>query len=404
VIKLSFDREHSNHGDIQLPYSKSTLNRLIIIGVNRYSAINKACINDDIQAMLDAVNSIKRNYPIDAKEAGTVLRFSLAKAANTPGYENSISGSPVLMKRPISPLIDALNALGADVSLQENLIHVKGKKLNGGQLFLDEQVSSQFISALMLIGHQMKTNLELHWSPNQSSISYVHLTADIMNKAGILTEQKDSGILIHKDTNFISKAIAIERDWSAASFFFALTLLKKESPIHLLGLEKNSSQSEQILFKDLLNWGLLQDKKAEVGVHFQSNSGSNFPSIINFKNYPDAALNILMAAALQKTKLRAKGLNSLNLKESKRLDLLCETLELLQVKVSKKNEDEIEIDATHLIIPHKLKLKCYNDHRIAMAWALIATQSSIQLVGHTCVTKSFPYFWEEIRKVGFNVL
>jgi 3-phosphoshikimate 1-carboxyvinyltransferase len=402
-MQLSYHKDQVTEESIHLPYSKSILNRLIILGRERQSLKGSESINDDITAMVNAVDSIENNQVINAGEAGTVLRFALAKAANSPGYNNYIQRSPVLATRPIHELIELLQELGADIQIRDKKIWVKGRTLKGGTLQIEEQLSSQFISALMLIGHQMVDDLHIKWSDKQSSSSYIQLTAEVMRSAGIELAIGENKVKIKTDPNFTLKEKPIERDWSAASFFFALALLDQSKTIELFELQNHSKQAEHKLFLDLQKWGLLKAIQASKGIRFSAMVGNKIPKQIDFTDYPDAALNIMLCWALNGWSLDATGLQTLDRKESKRLQHFTALLRKLNVEILELNQDRIHFNASTVNVPKNLELSCHNDHRIAMAWALLATHENIILEGHSCVTKSFPYFWKEINKAGFKI-
>ncbi|MDB4347343.1 hypothetical protein OAB01_01660 [Bacteroidia bacterium] len=403
VMQLSYHKDQVTEESIHLPYSKSILNRLIILGRERQSLKGSESINDDITAMVNAVDSIENNQVINAGEAGTVLRFALAKAANSPGYNNYIQRSPVLATRPIHELIELLQELGADIQIRDKKIWVKGRTLKGGTLQIEEQLSSQFISALMLIGHQMEDDLHIKWSDKQSSSSYIQLTADTMRSVGVHLEMGTNEVKIKRISNFIFESDSLERDWSAASFFFALALLDPSKTVDILDLSSSSMQAESKLYFDLQKWGLLKSMPSSQGIRFDSIQPIDIPEHIDFSNYPDAALNIMLCWALKGWTLNAIGLQTLDRKESKRLQHFGALLKKLNVDILELNHDRIHFNASDVNVPKNLELSCHNDHRIAMAWALLATHENIILEGHSCVTKSFPYFWKEINKAGFKI-
>lgn len=400
-MHLKYNPNYNQNGVVQLPYSKSMANRLLILSFPNSIGLEKEQSNDDIKAMQKALHDLKEKKDIHIEEAGTVLRFVLALAASTPGYQGKITMGKHLATRPILPLIQILQKLGAQIELNETEIKINGKQLSADTIKLGEQMSSQFISALMMVAPNIEGGLNIKVHQQQSSFSYIQLTANMMKDLGFRIETNSKEIRIEGEKPEGLNTYPIDKDASASTFFLALALLNPGIPIEMSWLNTDSWQAESMLFKLLSQkkWIKLAQNK-----EFTSVMGSVIDEEIvelDFSNYPDAALNIIIAMAILEKTIVAHGLESLNLKESKRLEVLLEILKSMNYSV-KSSENSLTAHPNGVVHLSRHIFNCHNDHRVAMALALISTVQEIEITGASCVSKSYPYFWEEIKKTGFN--
>ena len=401
VVHLKYNPNYNQNGVVQLPYSKSMVNRLLILSFPNSIQLEKEQSNDDIKSMQKALQDLKEKKDIHIEEAGTVLRFILALAASTPGYQGKITMGNHLATRTILPLIQILQKLGAQIELNENEIKINGMQLFADTIKLGEQMSSQFISALMMVAPNIEGGLNIKIHPQQSSFSYVQLTVNMMKDLGFRIETNSKEIRIEGEKPEGLNTYSTDKDASASTFFLALALLNPGIPIKMSGLNTGSWQAESILFKFLSQkkWIKFAQNK-----EFTSVMGSVIDEEIvelDFSNYPDAALNIIIAMAILQKTIVAHGLESLNLKESKRLEVLLEILKSMNYRV-KSSKNSLTAHPDGVVHLYRHIFNCHNDHRVAMALALISTVQEIEITGASCVSKSYPYFWEEIKKTGFN--
>ena len=387
-------------GSISLPFSKSISNRVLIIQqlCNEPFQINNLSHAQDTKVLINALNSDRNE--IDVEDAGTALRFLTAFLACKEGKSYELGGSKQLQRRPIWPLVSALQKLGADIKLTNKQIPLKinGKKLKGGIVELDTSVSSQFISALLLIAPTLEKGLKIHLLNDVVSKPYIIMTLKLMEYFGISYTMHKKTIEI-KPQQYVAKDFEVEADWSALAFWAEMVCLSSQSNLIFEGLHKNSIQGDALLLKHFEKLGLehywknkqlLLSKKKDCSI-----------KEINLLNTPDLAQAILCTSAVLNNKIRVCGLQTLIHKETNRLKAL---------------KIELKKCGTHCHIDHKsISIKksnfevnspifdTYNDHRMAMSFAPFALINEISIKNPEVVQKSYPNFWKELKKVGFKI-
>lgn len=393
---------HPERSVIELPYSKSIVNRLALLSYPQPLKIDAQLLNDDIRSMHDALEAIQQGEDLHIEEAGTVWRFCIALAAALPAYKGSITAGPQLIKRPIQPMIEILNALEAQIEPIANGFRIVGTQLVGGEIDLNPQLSSQFISALMMIAPRIQGRLTLKIDPKQLSQSYVHLTYELMRSLGFQLTKTDYAICVE---SFIPEMMDqpsryFELDASASTFYMAYVILHPQKEILLSGMHSFEHQAEEGLLNVLQEKGLLQCESMKEGVLLSGQTTNLKELEIDFSNFPDAALNIILAFVLRKIRIKARGLESLNHKESQRLDHLIHWLERMGCQPQYKQG---VLSCTQKVQSlHHLEYSSHQDHRIAMAVALMASQFPVKLKEKEVVTKSYPYFWEQLKHLGYH--
>lgn len=393
---------HPERSVIELPYSKSIINRLALLSYPQPLELDAQLMNDDIQSMQVTLEAIQQGENYHIEEAGTVWRFCIALAAALPKYRGSITAGPHLIKRPIQPLIEILNTLGARIEPIANGFKIHGAQLAGREINLSPQLSSQFISALMMVAPRIQDGLTLKIDPKQQSQSYIHLTYTLMRSLGFRLSKTNDAIRIE---SFIPEPLQhpspfFELDASASTFFMAYILLHPQKEILLSNMTSFEHQAEEGLLNILQEKGLLQCEAIEEGVLLKGQPTHLTELEIDFSNFPDAALNIILACVLRKIKIKARGLESLNHKESLRLNHLIDWLERMGYQ---PQYEQGVLSCTHEIKSlHHLDYSSHQDHRIAMALALIASQFPVKLKEKEVVTKSYPYFWEQLQHLGYH--
>lgn len=384
---------------VDLPASKSISNRLLVMRALSGGALEAENLSTaDDTRLLDA--ALRTNDDeLWMGHAGTALRFGLAWAAVTPGVR-TLKGSERLSQRPVGPLIEALRSLGADITCAEREgyapLLVKGRNLKGGSLTLDATVSSQFITALMLIGPVLKGGLELHLSGNPVSTPYLRMTARLMREAGIDVERSETRIFIPEST-YAETSIEVEPDWSAASYFYTAAALNRGLEIELLGLSAGSLQGDAAVADIFKRFG--------VGTRFTARGALLSASEIfddsdtyDFLACPDLAQTVAVAAAGLHIPYVLKGLQTLRIKETDRISALA--AELAKCGVGCKTEPDALLIRHFSEVSHTPLISTYHDHRMAMAFAPLALAlGEISIEDPDVVTKSFPGFWVEMGKV-----
>ena len=405
-LKISGPKTTIN-GIVELPISKSIANRKLIIEslTGKPEKFIVQHLPADVEILQNLLNS--RKSELNTHHAGTAYRFLLAYLSIQEGVF-VLDGSPRMRKRPIGILVESLNKLGADIQyLGENRyppLKINGKKLHskGKPITLRADVSSQYISALMMIAPYIKGGLELHLKGKVLSVPYIQMTAKLMQEAGADVFFDGKKISIQQKA-YSRKIASLERDWSAAPYFLSILFLQKGKELFFPGLYLESSQGDAIAadwFKDL---GLDSYQKKS-GTRFKYNQ-NKITAVLekNFSDQPDLVPTFAMLCLASGIKARFSGCDNLNLKESNRLDVLRETAKKLGAVVHKPNSaTELFFDPPEkIVIPEDFIFHTLDDHRLAMSYALLAcTGRSIKISDPTVVEKSFPAFWEELMKIG----
>lgn len=396
---------------INIPYSKSISNRLLIMHFLSKSkiALNYLSQSDDtilLQNILQNLSKEETNH-FYTHNAGTTTRFLIALLSVTKGNWQ-INADERMNHRPILPLLEALKELGAEIETFSQTkifpLTIKGKDLQGGKtLKLSSIKSSQIVSAIAMIAPYCKGCLKIEYPENQTSLSYIEMTLSMMKHYGIEVETKQNIIDI-KQGNYKIEEETFEADWSSASFFYALVAIEKKHKIFLPQLKENSLQGDKAIEKIFRkSFSVLTSYTKEGAIIEYSPDLEKQPQQIDFTSTPDLFLPVLIADVCTSSQLSYKGLQTLNLKESQRLDKAIEQLQQFGIKFI-ENNNVLTLDKTqrHFNNPSK-QIKTYQDHRIAMAFSLLAIKNkTINIENPQCVSKSFPNFWQELRKIKNN--
>ncbi len=394
-------------GTVELPASKSISNRLLILNAVIGNSLNleNVSLAEDTQVLIKALNFISTNNSgtIDVGHAGTDFRFLTALLAIKKGNW-ILTGSERLKQRPIKPLVNALQNLGADISYIEKEgfapLIINGKQLNGGALEIDASTSSQFISALLMIAPVLTNGLRLTLTGNSVSVSYISMTVSLMQSLGLSIEANEKTYFIKSinATAFKEQKIKIENDWSAASYWYAFLALSKNGTITLNGLEKNSLQGDSILEKIFVAFGVetlfktnaIELKKTEIIL----------PSLFTYNctNCPDIAQTLVVVCCALGIETKLTGLSTLQSKETNRLQALQQEFKKLNVDltITENSLHLPKVDVT--TFPKQVSIATYNDHRMAMCFAPLAMiVETICFEDSEVVKKSYPNFWEDVR-------
>lgn len=383
-------------GSITPEKSKSIANRVLLLQAltgNEFSIDNPGN-SDDVRLMQAALKN--KDGLIDAGMAGTVLRFLTAGFSIMPGIR-ILTGSERIKQRPLNHLTNALTKLGAKLKFTEKIgfapIEINGYPLEGGKVKIDSSVSSQFISALMLIGPFLIEGLEIELVGKTVSNSYIELTSGIMRQLGFIVEFNSNKVLIKpgkpKTQNF-----KIEADWSAAAYWLAFVALIPNAEITLKGLFQDSLQGDSEVLAILQQFGVLTSWDNDELI------AKNNPSFVkpkffeyDFTQMPDQAQTFAFLCAAMSIEAEFTGLQTLKHKETDRIVALQKELEKLGLVVE-SNDHSIKLSGK--ITAKRVSLSTYNDHRMAMAGALIATQIPIIIENPDVVSKSYPDFWSHL--------
>lgn len=383
-------------GEVELPISKSIANRYLIISALAENSppgkegFGEVEIPEDVRILQAALNS---NSPeINVGMAGTAMRFLTAFYAVQEGGTVVLTGAERMKQRPIAELVDALRNLGADIEYLQEVcfppLRIKGKKLKGGEVEIPAFISSQFISALMMMGPMMENGLQIRLKGKVLSKPYIALTADCMRNCGAEVEFEGNLITIPQ-SNYQIDGLTIEADWTSASYFYALAAARPNSQFLLKGLKIDSSQGDSVLADWFAEIGVASVQK-EDGVEITSQNAFSFPKELDFADHPDLAQTFAFLAVTLEKSLKLNGLDNLRLKETDRVAALKTELEKLGVSTSVEG-NSITILGT--IAAQEAHVKTYNDHRMAMSAAVLATLIPVEIENPEVVVKSFPRFW-----------
>ena len=406
MIKISSINK-TIYGSVDLESSKSISNRLLVIKElckNKFEIQNLSNAKDTkiLNAILDSFETKKE---INCEDAGTALRFLVAFLATKKGNWK-ISGSKRMHERPIKPLIDSLIKLGANIHYLENKgfppIEIKSEKLTSGKLKSPGNISSQFISALLLIAPTIKGGLNLEITSKVLSKPYTDMTLGLMSEFGIEYSWENNLIKV-KEQNYLSKNIKVENDWSAASFWYSFLALSKNGEIQIPNLYNNSLQGDSVLSVIYSKLGIKTEFNEESIILSKTESIAKEIEL-DLSNYPDLALPIIVTCAGLRTKAYLIGLESLKIKESNRLECIKKELSKFNINCE-INSSSIKIKENQNIVQPTSIIECHNDHRIVMSIAPLCMKVDyIKFDDKEVVNKSYPKFWEDFDRVSKNMM
>lgn len=392
---------------IKLPASKSISNRALILNALSYSPYDIQNLSDcdDTEVMVRALNS--NGCDFDIKAAGTAMRFLTAFLSKVFG-EWTITGTERMKNRPIKLLVDALNSLGARIEYIEKEgyppLRIFGSALQGGEISLAGGVSSQYISALLMVAPLMEKGLTLHLEGNVISRPYIDLTLQLMEQFGVKATWNGQTIRILPQ-EYTPIPFTVESDWSAASYWYSMMALSETADIELLGLFKNSLQGDAAgakLFAQLGVGTTFTDR----GVRLKQNGNVAKKLIYDFVNEPDLAQTFVVVCVLLNIPFRFTGLQSLKIKETDRIEALKTELRKLGYLLTDSNDSILEWNGERCEPDADPVISTYEDHRMAMAFApaALVLPQGIQIADPGVVTKSYPAFWDDLRKAGFEII
>lgn len=391
-------------GKVQVPGSKSESNRLLLLKYLYFPHLDIGKISDSRDTTLMQTALQSGSGDINIGDAGTAMRFLTAYYASLSGKITTLHGTDRMHERPIGLLVEALKKLGARISYLQKPgyppLKIQGEKLNGGTLEIDGSVSSQFISALMMIAPAMDEGLHLKLKGFSVSAPYIYLTANIMITLGFEVSLKNDEVVIPKAEIPDSKPLVVEADWSAASYWYAIALLAEKAEIYLPGFRQYSSQGDSAVSGLFESLGV-QSHFIGTGFRLQKSEARNSNLTINLVNNPDLAQTMAVVYAAKNLPAKITGLQTLRIKETDRLEALKTELEKTGAKIE-VGDDFLEIKKGIQTI-EGVTFETYEDHRMAMALAPLALIDPIRINNPDVVAKSYPSFWQDLELVGFEI-
>ncbi|GAA6254186.1 3-phosphoshikimate 1-carboxyvinyltransferase [Bacteroides sp. f07] len=392
---------------IQLPASKSISNRALIINALAESNCtpNNLSDCDDTRVMIKALTQDEET--IDIMAAGTAMRFLTAYLSVTPG-ERIITGTTRMQQRPIQILVNALRELGAEISYTNNEgfppLHIKGVELKGNEITLKGNVSSQYISALLMIGPALKNGLTLHLSGEIISRPYINLTLQLMQDFGAKAAWTSSDSISVAPQPYTSIPFTVESDWSAASYWYQIAALSPKTEIELLGLFRNSYQGDSRGAEVFSRLGITTEFTTK-GVKLKKTGKAPERLEEDFIDIPDLAQTFVVTCALMNIPFRFTGLQSLKIKETDRIAALKNELKKLGYVIKEENDSILMWNGERCEPEETPVIATYEDHRMAMAFApAIICHPTMQIADPQVVTKSYPGYWKDLKQAGFQII
>ena len=403
-MNFRLDRySQSLNGEITLSSSKSESNRTLIMNALSGNKLQLKNLSDarDTQTMQRLLS--ERQSVWDVLDAGTTMRFCTAYLAIT-GSGETITGSNRMKERPIKPLVDALRKLGAKIDYLEQEgfppLRITAKKNNFQcrKISISGNISSQFISALLMIGPMLPNGISIELIGEIFSKPYIDMTLALMNYFGIKSTWKNQTISI-RSQRYKKKSYTIESDWSGASYWYSMVALNKESTIILRGLRAHSFQGDQKVVHIMSKMGVNTEFISD-GVKLNSIPVTELNQTLDFKNCPDLAQTVMVVAAIKGINLTMAGLESLKIKETNRV--LAMKKELLKIG-SLLNEENKYWKLTPGTIPEHIEtIETYDDHRMAMSFAPLCLIKPLTIKNIDVVKKSYPGYWMDLKSVGIT--
>ena len=402
---------------VKLPASKSISNRALIIYALSGGAILPENLSDcdDTEVIIQALK--KMPEVINIKAAGTAMRFMTAFLAATEHGEHVITGTERMQNRPIKVLVDALRRLGADISYEGKEgfppLRIKGLRLEGGELDVAGDISSQYISALLMIGPMLEKGLTLKLNGEIISRPYIDLTLWMMREFGADAEWISIDTIKVEPKPYAQHPYYIESDWSAASYWYEMVALSDdpEAEVRLEGLMDGSKQGDSsvryifsLLGVKTVFASRTPGKPTTVTL---TKSGHHVPRLeYDFVNAPDLAQTFVCTCCALGLPFHFTGLQTLRIKETDRIKALKTEMEKLGYQLEVINDSELKWDGKSRLTSHSSLLTAidtYEDHRMALAFAPLALKMPIFINNPQVVTKSYPHYWDDIQKAQFSV-
>lgn len=395
--------------NIALTGSKSESNRALILQALSQGLVSVKNLSEaaDTVILKNILEGVKTQHlkQVDVGPAGTAMRFLTALLATQSG-ECTLTGSQRMKKRPIGLLVDALRTLGAHITYLEKEgyppLFIKGSfEQKENHICIKGDTSSQYISALLLIAPFLTKGLCLEIKGHLTSKPYVEMTLAMLAQSGIKHSWEGNQICI-KQQSFKPSTLVVEPDWSAASYWYALAALAQEAIVCLPHLQAYSLQGDSKITELMANFGITsQFKNGELLLTKESKTPER--KIFDLKECPDLAQTLIVCCAAVGHEATFTGLETLKIKETDRIKALQTELAKIGVSLIEKNLT-YKLDCTHLVLPKKIQIATYDDHRMAMAFAPLALLiDEVEILDPEVVAKSYPHFWDDLKTAGFEI-
>ncbi|MGY0406739.1 MAG: 3-phosphoshikimate 1-carboxyvinyltransferase [Polaribacter sp.] len=396
-------------GKIKISGSKSESNRLLILQ-NLFPKISIENISDSDDSLhmkhALSISETSEKKRIDIGHAGTTMRFLTSYFAAKKDREVVLTGSDRMQNRPIEILVNALKELGAIISYEKKNgyppIKIKGKNITKDTVQINGNVSSQYISSLLLIASKLENGLEIELIGEITSIPYINMTLSLLNQLGIETNFDKNCIKVSPKQTIEKQTIIVESDWSSASYFYSIIASAEiGSELQLSAYKKESLQGDSCLAEIYSHFGVTTTFNTDF-IILKKEKKSHLKTLeIDLKNAPDIAQTIAVTCFSEGIACNLTGLQTLKIKETDRLEALKEELSKLGAIIS-VTDKSLHLEKSSEI-KKNISIKTYNDHRMAMAFAPLALKVPIRILEAEVVTKSYQKFWEDLQKIGFKI-
>lgn len=392
------------NGEVNLTASKSESNRVLIIRAlcEKHFPIHNLAAAKDTETMINLLAEEKTTK--DVGPAGTTMRFLTAFYANTPG-KWVLTGSERMRNRPIAILVDALETLGAKIKYLEKEgcppLEIEGGNLKGGKISIDGSVSSQYLSALLLIAPTLPGGLEMELTGKIASIPYLKMTLALIAEFGAKYSFENNIIKI-EEGKYQAKEFTVEADWSAASYWYQIAALADEANITLKGLKEVSLQGDSAIVGMFKNFGVQSTFEGTQVTLKKTTSATADSFDYDFSDCPDVAQTLAATITGLNIKGHFKGLESLRIKETDRIAAIKKELEKFGASIDILPNDELKVNNGSM---HSFNgiIETYDDHRVAMSIAPLCLKvDSIEIEEPNVVAKSYPNFWKDLAGKGLK--
>ncbi|GGZ54205.1 3-phosphoshikimate 1-carboxyvinyltransferase [Mesonia mobilis] len=399
-MTLELVAKHKNlKGDWQVTGSKSEANRLLILqALFPQIEIENLSNSDDTEVLQKALNSSEEE--IDINHAGTAMRFSTAYFSIQEGRKTILTGSKRMQERPIKLLVDALRSLGADIEYQKEEgyppLLINGKKITRSNVSLAANVSSQYISALMLMAPSLENGLEIKLEGKVTSTPYILMTLSLLKNLGVTASFENNNIKIEPFQLQQPKKIVVESDWSSASYFYSLVALSDSAEITISNYKKESLQGDSSLVELYKSLGV-NTTFSENSIQLKKDHSVKLPQVYkaDLVSSPDLAQTIAVTCLGLGIGCELTGLHTLKIKETDRLVALHDEMSKFGARVDITNDSLKLYPCVNLM--ENVSVATYNDHRMAMAFAPLALKTTLKIEDAGVVSKSFPDFWQAMK-------
>jgi len=404
-LQLSKQSQNTIKGTVQVTGSKSETNRLLLLkALYPNVTLGNVSISDDGRVMEAGLQ--KTSGEVDIHHAGTAMRFLTAFFASQEGREVVLTGSARMKQRPIGVLVEALKSLGAEIEFLETEgcppLRIKGKRLSESQVSLPADVSSQYISALLLIAPSLPNGLTLELVGKITSVPYIKMTLSLLTQLGMATTFEENIITVAHKSEVPDMAIEVESDWSSASYFYSILALSTPgSEVTLRSYRQNSLQGDSVCEQIYQAFGVettfdnqtmtLRKKQVELPERFEC----------NLSNAPDIAQTLAVTCFGLGIGCHLTGLHTLPIKETDRLAAM--KTELSKFGAEVQTDDKSLTLAPSSKIKENVTIDTYHDHRMAMAFGPLALHTSLNVNEAQVVSKSYPEYWNDLKQLGFKI-